>query len=336
MLNLPDPEHGPVADLVLEGGGVLGVAHVGALQVLDEAGYRFARVAGSSVGAVVGALVAANMPVARITEVLSGLDFTSLTDRSLIDRVPIFGPLASIVLDNGVYEGDALHRLVADLLRDECGVETFADLRIAGTEHLPVEQRYRLVVTATDTTRGELVRLPWDYERLYGLDPDTILVADAVRASASIPFFFEPVHLQAAAGLESTLVDGGVLSNFPVDLLDRRDMNPPRWPTFGIKLLPNLPAQADQLIPGLGLLKHGPVGLAADLVTTLLVGRDQARLSLPWVAARTIRVNTGSVSPVNFSITPHEVAELLVAGQTAATSFLDGWDFEEYVRTFRL
>ena len=314
---------------------MLGVAHVGALEVLDRAGYRFARVAGSSVGAVVGALVAADMPVARISEVLSGLDFGSLTDRSLIDRVPVLGPLASIVLDNGVYEGDELHRLVADLLRDECGVETFADLRIAGTEHLPVEQRYRLVVTVTDTTRGELVRLPWDYERLYGLDPDTMSVADAVRASASIPFFFEPVQLRAADGLVSTLVDGGVLSNFPIDLLDRRDGKAPRWPTFGVKLLPVLPGQADRLLPGLGLIQHGPVGLAADLVTTVLVGRDQARLSLPWVAARTIRVDTGSISSVDFGITPDEVAGLLEAGRTAATSFLATWDFEQYVQEFR-
>ncbi len=336
MLTLPDPQQGPVADLVLEGGGVLGVAHVGALQVLDRADYRFARVAGSSVGALVGALVAGGMTVARISEVLSELDFTSLIDRSLIDRVPVFGPLASIVFDNGVYEGDELRRVVSDLLREECGVETFADLRIEGSEQLPIEQRYRLVVTATDTTRGELVRLPWDYERLYGLDPDTMPVADAVRASTSIPFFFEPVHLRATGGRESTLVDGGVLSNFPIDLLDRRDGDPPRWPTFGIKLLPTLPARSDQLIPGLGLLQHGPVGLAADLVTTLLVGRDQARLALPWVAARTIRVDTGSTSPVDFTITPHEVEELLAAGRTAATKFLDQWDFEDYVRTFRL
>lgn len=190
-------------------------------------------------------------------------------------------------------------------------------------------------MTATDVTRGELVRLPWDYERLYGLDPDTMPVADAVRASTSIPFFFEPVQLRAADGTVSTLMDGGVLSNFPIDLLDRRDGRTPRWPTFGIKLLPVLPGQANRLFPGLGLIQHGPVGLAADLVTTVLVGRDQARLSLPWVAARTIRVDTGSISPLDFALTPDEVTGLLAAGQAAAASFLDTWDFEQYIRDFR-
>ena len=47
------------ADLVLEGGGVKGIALVGAVTALDEAGYSFPRVAGSSAGAVVAALVAA-------------------------------------------------------------------------------------------------------------------------------------------------------------------------------------------------------------------------------------------------------------------------------------
>ena len=47
------------ADLVLEGGGVKGIALVGAISVLEERGYQFRRVAGTSAGAIVGALVAA-------------------------------------------------------------------------------------------------------------------------------------------------------------------------------------------------------------------------------------------------------------------------------------
>ena len=61
---------------------------------------------------------------------------------------------------------------------------------------LPESQRYALLVTASDVSRKRLVRLPWDYA-LYGLDPDEQEVADAVRASTSIPFFFEPVTLRS-------------------------------------------------------------------------------------------------------------------------------------------
>ena len=73
---------------------------------------------------------------------------------------------------------------------------TFEDLRITPEEDpgmsLPENKRYRLVVHTSDITRGQLVRLPWDYG-LYGQDRDDQDVVAAVRASMSIPFFFEPV-----------------------------------------------------------------------------------------------------------------------------------------------
>ena len=56
----------------------------------------------------------------------------------------------------------------------------------------------------------------------------------------SIPFFYEPVRFTGrdAEGKQavSYMVDGGMLSNFPVDVFDRTDGKAPRWPTFGIKL----------------------------------------------------------------------------------------------------
>ena len=91
----------------------------------------------------------------------------------------------------------------------------------------------------SDVTRGELVRLPWDYPR-YGLEADDQLVAEAVRASMSIPFFYEPLRFtgrdDAGKPVQSYMVDGGMLSNFPIEVFDRTDGKPPRWPTFGIKL----------------------------------------------------------------------------------------------------
>jgi NTE family protein len=331
-----DVGSGLSADLVLEGGGVLGIAHVGALEVLDAAGYGFQRVAGTSVGALVGALVAAGMPVPRMTELIRDLDFRRFTDKSLVDRIPVAGPLASIALENGVYEGDEVRDWVAQQLA-ELGVETFGDLRRddPGDAWLPVERRYRLVVTAADLTRGELVRFPWDYQRVYGLDPDEQSVADAVRASTSIPFFYEPATITAADGTRSTLVDGGVLANFPIDLLDRTDGERPRWPTFGVKLLPRLPVDAERLVPGLGLLARGPVQLLSDLVMTTIVGRDQAYLDLPWVRVRTMQVDTGNVSPVDFGVDDAEKDLLLAAGRAAAEDLLGRWDWDGYVDTYR-
>jgi NTE family protein len=184
-------------------------------------------------------------------------------------------------------------------------------------------------------TRGELVYFPWDYERAYGLDPGRQRVVDAVRASISIPFFYEPVTVESAEGTTSTLVDGGVLSNFPIDVFDRTDGLPPRWPTFGVKLLPLLPMDAAKLVPIAGLFTHGPVALAANLAMTAIVGRDQTHLAKPWVKSRTMQVDSAGVNPVDFGISRAQATVLFENGRAAASRFLAGWDWEEHLAGFR-
>lgn len=326
------------ADLVLEGGGVKGIAHVGAVHALHDRGVTaYPRVAGTSAGSIVGALVAAGLSPARMLEVMRELDYRKVRDRAGVDRIPLVGKGLSLVLEDGIYEGAYIREFLGNVLA-EAGVETFADLRIDGPESdgLPPGQGYRLVVMATDISRGLLVRLPWDYQPLYGLDPDKQLVVDAVRASMAIPFYFEPWRLQHADGEESILVDGGVLSNFAIDVFDRRDGRPPRWPTFGVKLLPDLPEGRAQLFPLLGRVPRGPVRFLELLVSTLLVGRDQTLLNQPWVAARAIRIDTTAAGVVDFGLDEKAATALYDNGRRAADAFLDTWDFDEYRRRFRM
>jgi NTE family protein len=339
------------ADLVLAGGGVKGIGHVGALSVLEEHGYEFQRMAGTSAGAIVGSLLAAGLPARKIFEVLRALDFTRFRDRGMLCKLPLLGPPLSALLQSGVYEGDAAREwLKAEL--EKAGVRTFADLKIRDPRSaLPRNESYRLVVMATDVTRGKLVRLPWDYER-YGLDPDEQLVADAVRASISIPFFFKPVTLPAGEdqpvpidGVRSQLVDGGVLSNFPIDVFDRTDGKTPRWPTFGVTLIPVLPQGNEKLLPGLGILRRGPgrllqsLGLFESLVTTMVVGHDQGQLAKPWVAARSMRVDTDKFGVVDFELTQADQHELYGNGRHTAEDFLDAWHegggWDGYLDTYR-
>ncbi|MGZ6556410.1 MAG: patatin-like phospholipase family protein, partial [Actinomycetota bacterium] len=206
------------ADLVLEGGGIKGIGLVGAVLELEAYGYRFSRIAGASAGSIVAALLAAGIPAREIKALMLNMGLLQFADTTLVDRLPIVGPTLSIFRENGWLEGTTFRNWLAELLAER-GVVTFGDLRDRDRQsHLHDDRRYRLVVTATDLTRGELVYLPWDYRRLYGLDPEEQMVADAVRASISVPFVFEPVKLHAADGSTATLVDGGVLSNFPIDV----------------------------------------------------------------------------------------------------------------------
>ncbi len=334
------PRSGPNrADLVLSGGGVKGIGLVGAVAALVDAGYQPQRVSGTSAGALVGAVVAGavhsgHFDADELERLAMSIDYRKFLDPGLIERIPLVGTAWGVLSGDGVCRGDALRAWVADQLAG-FGVSTFADLKIANPA-LPPEQRYRLVVTVADVTLGQLVRLPWDYERVYGLDPDTQLVADAVRASTAIPFFYRPASLTHVDGSESTLVDGGLLSNFPIDSLDRTDGKRPRWPTFGVTLLPNLPADNDQVIPALRPLHFlGPPTLLEKVLTTILVGRDQAYLNQPWVSTRTIRVDTTDVGVLDFNLSEKDKRALFNRGYDAGREFLSTWDWNNYITRFR-
>jgi NTE family protein len=327
------------ADLVLSGGGVKGIALVGAVSALVEAGYVPQRISGTSAGALVGAVLAAaaqrgDLSAALLEELAMSIDYPALLDPGPLERVPVVGPAWGVLTGGGIYRGDKLREWVATQLA-EFGVTTFADLAISDRS-LPPEQRYRLVVTVADVTLGQLVRLPWDYQRVYGLDPDEQLVADAVRASTAIPFFYHPASLTSADGTTSTLVDGGLLSNFPIDSMDRTDGEKPRWPTFGVTLMPNLPADNEQVIPALRPLHLlGPPTLLEQVVTTILVGRDQAYLNQPWVSARTIRIDTSEVGVLDFHLSQRDKQTLYGKGQRAGEDFLSTWNWSSYTTRFR-
>ncbi len=192
------------ADLVLEGGGVKGIAFASVISVLDAAGYAFPRIAGTSAGAITGALIAAlqraGEPLSRLGDIAATLDYTRFRDRGAIGRWA--GPLApvvdafSFIFESGIFEGEYLRSWLSGVLCD-LGVATFGDLRLPSDPNsdVPEDHRYGLVVTASDLSRQRLALLPWDYHR-YGLDPDEQPVADAVAASTTFPFFFEPVLLR--------------------------------------------------------------------------------------------------------------------------------------------
>ncbi|MCV7193007.1 patatin-like phospholipase family protein [Mycolicibacterium brumae] len=327
------------ADLVLAGGGVKGISLVGAAAALIDAGYAPQRISGTSAGALVGAVLAAAaaagpIQVEQLEQLALEVDYASFLDQSALEKVPLLGPAWGVLSGDGIYRGDALHAWVTRQL-DAYGVRTFADLAIDDPS-LPPEQRYRLVVTVADVSLGQLVRLPWDYGRIYGLDPDEQLVADAVRASTAIPFFYKPATLTRPDGGESTLVDGGLLANYPIYSFDRPDREPPRWPTFGVVLMPPLPDRNEEVFPALKLLhKVRPPTLLEKVVTTMLVGHDQTKLAMPWVAARTIRVDTSDVGVLEFDLTEQQKAALYHSGYAAGREFLSGWDFDDYRRRYR-
>jgi NTE family protein len=304
-------------DLVLEGGGVKGLGLVGAVTALQSHNYSFQRIAGTSAGAVVGCLAAAGMDAGALHATMQRLDYTKFQDKTLLDYFGVPGEILSLFLYRGVFKADYAYRFVREEL-EKLGVRTFKDLRLTDdwAGKLPKAQRYKLVVIASDVSRGQLVRLPWDYHR-YGLDPDEQLVADAVRASMSIPFFFIPKKLR-----RSVLVDGGFLSDFPVSIFD--GATEARWPTFGIKLSGK---------PDLNRTIHPTRTtweLATALFSTMQQAHDMLHLEDPAVVKRTIFVDSGKIKPTDFGITRAQQTRLFNTGSAAAEKFLAHWDFARY------
>lgn len=324
------------ADLVLEGGGVKGIGLVGAIRSFSDSGYRFRRVAGTSAGAIVGSLTAAGVQPAELERIMREIDYRKFQDGSALARLGHLGMGLQIILHKGVYKGDWLHDWVAAQLRD-AGVRTWGDLKITPQDDpgsaLPPERSYKLVVIVSDVSDNRLLRLPWDYDRL-GVGPgqvDEMPVADAVRASASIPFFFQPCMLEVPGRKGHLyLTDGGMLSNFPIDVFDRRDDRRPRWPTFGVKLSAKPGANLQAPAPTV----HGVIRFGMALVATMTNAHDQMHLDDPSVVDRTVFVDTFGVKSTDFHLDAATRDKLFDSGLRAGKKFLGDWSFEHYLDTY--
>jgi len=335
------------ADLALEGGGVKGIGLAGAVLVLDEAGYSFPRVAGTSAGAIAACLIAsiskAGRPIPALRTYLGQVDFAKFMPETKLHRwfdhqggaLEMIGDAAILTRRIGLYTGDYLAEWLQPIL-DELGVRTFADLKITQSDDpdmsLPPNKQYRLVVHASDITRGELAQLPWDYE-YYGLPADEQEVVRAVRASMSIPFFFEPVTVTAnAADVDVTMpdgstirqhydagsvtwTDGGMLRNFPIGAFDRIDGQPARWPTIGVKL--------SSLQTSFGPTEASATALSVAVRALHTMMNEWDRYNIEeTTAARTIFVANGGLTATQFDLTTDQQNQLFLNGVRSATRFV--------------
>lgn len=320
------------ADLVLEGGGVKGSSLVGAVTALANHGdpYTFHRIAGTSAGAIVAGLLASGMGVPQVKNVMDQLDFSRFEDElGFFSHLPGVGPVASLLLHEGLYAGGFLHDWLTETLADH-GVRTWADLKEDDPDSaLPPSQRYKLVVIVSDVSRGLMLRLPWDYEQLLGVDPDTASVADAIRASASIPFFFRPWKIPTDAKTTGhdhiVCVDGGMLSNFPMSIFDRHDNAPSRWPTLGVKLSGRSTIRSGDWVPD-----SNGVQLAKSLLSTMIGAHDRSYINDPQAISRTIFVDTSAYRATDFKLTAQDKLAMYSSGHASGEKFLSRWDWEKW------
>jgi NTE family protein len=177
----PAPHH---VGLALGGGAARGFAHIGVIEVLEEAGIPIHMIVGCSSGAIIGALYAAGISAQRQREMVRDLRWGMVSSFSLLPRT--FSSLTRSLkgLPLGLMDLDKLIEWLQMALGE---IHTFDQL------HLP------FAAVATDIASGELVVM------------NEGEVGAAVRASCAIPGVFTPYRRA-----ERLLVDGGVIANLPV------------------------------------------------------------------------------------------------------------------------
>ncbi|KZE45741.1 patatin-like phospholipase family protein [Rossellomorea marisflavi] len=287
-------------DGVFSGGGIKGFALIGAYQAVEEKGYTFKRLAGTSAGAIISAFIAAGYTSEEIAQLMDEVDVKTFMDASPFS-LPIIKWLM-VYFRLGLYKGKALEAWIEEKLKAK-GVETFADL-----------PPHALRVIASDLSNGRMIVLPDDLES-YGIPKETFPVARAIRMSANLPFFFEPVRLKSLEGTSIT-VDGGVLSNFPMWLFDK-DNDKSERPVLGVKLSHDLTDQPKKVI-------KNAIELYQALFTTMRDAHDARYISRKH-ERNIVFIPTEGVMTTDFELDGTRKSELIEFGRSRTAEFLKYW-----------
>ncbi|KJE27969.1 patatin-like phospholipase family protein [Geobacillus kaustophilus] len=290
-------------DIVFSGGGVKGFALLGAYEAIEEKGLRWKRLAGTSAGSLLSALLSAGYKAHEIASLLEDLELTQFLDeRPLWVPFP-FWKWVRLYWHLGLYQGKVFEQWVEAVLAAR-GVRTFQDVP-AGS----------LYIVASDVTNGRIVVLPDDLA-IYGIDPGAFSIARAVRMSISIPYFFEPIRLRGRNGV-SLIVDGGVLSNFPLFLFDEEKKK--KRPVLGVQLSPKPGERPKRTITN-----------ALDLYEALFAAMKEAH-DARYISRRheknIVFLPVDNVISTEFSIDPEVRRRLIDYGRERTRQFLRQWAY---------
>ena len=291
-------------DGVFSGGGIKGLAYIGAYQALEEHGFQFKRVAGTSAGAIIAAFIAAGFTSEELNNELGNLELRTILDEpksilpyKVFKWLPIYWRL-------GMYKGQALENWLDQTLQKK-GVRTFGDLP-PGV----------LQIIASDLSNGRIFILPNELHK-YNIPFENFPIAKAVRMSCSLPYFFEPVRLKINHR-KIVIVDGGVLSNFPMWLFDRENVMKER-PVLGIKLSPNINEQPPREIKNALQMFEALFSTMKDAHDTRYISRKHEK--------NIIFIPTEGMLTTEFGITNEGKEDLIKIGKEKTLKFLKNWAY---------
>lgn len=198
---------------IFEGGGIKGLAYVGVMRFLEERGFQFQFVGGTSIGALFSSLIATGYNSYEIEDLIKNFDLNILTPQKKEKKI---AKIISGFKEKGLYSIKPFEEYLENLflLKNKT---IFRDVKLGNN--------YLLKVIVTDLKNRKKIILPDDLKQ-YGYSPDGFKIAKAVAMSASLPLVFTPYTIG-----ENTFVDGGVVNNFPITLFSQSLI-----PTLGFRL----------------------------------------------------------------------------------------------------
>jgi NTE family protein len=284
-----------IKNLVFEGGGVLGIAYAGAIEVLEtnQILQQIERVAGTSAGAITATLVTLGFTSAEITKIVQSTNFKSFEDG--------WDPLR-IATKYGLYEGDAFLSWLQNLLKQKgfATTATFADFNSKGLPDLHV--------FATDLNAKGVKEFSFE-------TTPTAIVAEAVRASMSIPLFFKAWKFSNTIPDNHVYVDGGTVFNYPITVFDQGEEPNPE--TLGFHF-DNLSGTT----PPTNLGYDEIYQYTKDLFDTLLQAQVIDFDNNPDEEDRTVRIDDFGISATDFGLTDDQKNQLYNSGKKYTAQFL--------------
>ena len=306
-----------ICDAVFEGGGMRGIGFVGAALKFEQQGYKFRRLAGSSAGAIVAALLAAGYSAQEIYDQMKEVDFAMFKQSNALNNI---GPIGMFINANksfGIYETDYFENWIEQKLAAK-NIYTFNDIGD------------KLKLTASDVTDGRLLVLPDDLAK-FGINPRTFKISTAIRMSMGIPVFYKPYELVDVDGHIHYVVDGGLLSNYPVWILDSGN-DALDVPVIGFRFVHRFGSEKSKKTNLLTYMKH--------IISTIIESHDdECHTIIRGDLQRTVyidtRVGDTNVGITDFNLPSERIEGLFTNGYTAATAFLAEWDFDRWKQQFR-
>ncbi len=300
-------------NLVLEGGGVRGFAYCGAIHELQQEGLlsKFKRFAGTSIGAIFAALLAAEFTVSELMEIKDYLSFQSLTPGCCIPNI------FNIWNYYGLHDMGSLEKQLKNILAKRVD----PDITLKG---LFEKTKKDLVIVSCCLNREEPVYFH------HAVFPNVKLL-DAMIASISVPFVFQPKEF-SYFGTKDYYVDGGVVDNYPIwvfnDLnalyqnklygVDKESVDPH---TLGLKLLGKNEENTTRVYTD-----RKPIGnvikFGAQLVNTLMLQVERSNIS-PSYIKQTVVIPIGSVYFLDFHLSEEQKNTLIKSGEESIKKYFN-------------